>query len=54
VVLAVLDHSPEVFMDGFGVGPGHMVVRLLRFLERISTSWADHVIVTQGRAGKFC
>lgn len=47
VIIQILDHSPEVFMDGFGVGSKHPVVRTLRILEKASAGWSDHVIVTQ-------
>jgi glycosyltransferase involved in cell wall biosynthesis len=47
VILEILDHTPEVFMDGFKVSGRHSVVRVLRWLENASMQWADHIIVTQ-------
>jgi len=47
VILYLLDHTPGVFADNFGVGPNHTVVKLLRLVERTSVRWADYCIGTQ-------
>jgi glycosyltransferase involved in cell wall biosynthesis len=47
VVLLVLDHAPEVFMEHFKVNQTHPMVRLLRWIEGISARWSSHVIGTQ-------
>jgi glycosyltransferase involved in cell wall biosynthesis len=47
VILFLLDHTPGVFADSFGLGPNHVVVKLLRLVERISARWADYCIGTQ-------
>jgi glycosyltransferase involved in cell wall biosynthesis len=47
VILHILDHTPEVFMEHFAVRPGHWIVKVLRFIERTSARWADRVIGTQ-------
>ncbi len=53
IELQILDHSPEVFMDGFRVGDKHPIVRCLRLLEKASAVWSDHVTVTQGASKKI-
>ena len=47
VILQILDHTPEVLVDGFKVSPGHPAVRLMRVLQKASIRFANHVIVTQ-------
>jgi glycosyltransferase involved in cell wall biosynthesis len=47
VILQVLDHTPEVLIDGFKVSPKHPAVRLMRVLQKASITFADHIIVTQ-------
>lgn len=58
IVLDMHEIMPEFFMSKFGVGIGHPVVRLLRWVERVSLQYADDVItvnesikqIFQGRA----
>jgi glycosyltransferase involved in cell wall biosynthesis len=47
VILQILDHTPEVFIDGFQASPKHPIVRITRLLEKVSIKFADHIIVTQ-------
>ncbi len=44
VVLDMHEITPEFFMSKYGVGAGHPLVRLMRWLEKISVRFADHVI----------
>ena len=44
ILLDMHEIMPEFFMSKFGVGGRHPLVRLLRFLERISLKFADDVI----------
>src|SRR5262245_8731602 len=44
ILLDMHEIMPEFFMSKFRVGSGHLVVRLLRVLERISLKFADNVI----------
>jgi glycosyltransferase involved in cell wall biosynthesis len=50
VILYIFDNMPELFRVTRGVSARHPLVRLLTFLERISTAFADRVIVTQETA----
>lgn len=45
VILNLLDHSPIVVMQKFNVGYDHLLVRLLRFLEKASFRYAHHIIL---------
>ena len=47
VIFYVFDNMPDVFVDNFMISPDHVWIRLLRFVEKASTGWADHVIATQ-------
>jgi len=47
VILYIFDNVPEYFAFIYKLAPGHPAIRLLRWCERISTAYADHVIVTQ-------
>ncbi|MFA5309038.1 MAG: glycosyltransferase family 4 protein [Dehalococcoidales bacterium] len=47
VILQILDHTPEVFIDGFKASPKHPAVRVMRLLEKASIWFANHVLVTQ-------
>jgi glycosyltransferase involved in cell wall biosynthesis len=47
IVFQLLDHTPEVFADGFGLNTNHPLVRFLRLLEKASVRWADYCIGTQ-------
>jgi glycosyltransferase involved in cell wall biosynthesis len=44
VVLDMHEITPEFFMSKYGVGAGHWLVRLTRWLEKVSVRRADHVI----------
>ncbi len=44
VVLDMHEITPEFFMSKYGVGAGHPLVRLMRWLEKISVRFADHII----------
>ncbi|MGH7899814.1 MAG: glycosyltransferase family 4 protein, partial [Candidatus Binatia bacterium] len=46
IVLDVHDPMPEVFQARFGLAPGHPFSRALRWQERLSFSFADHLITT--------
>lgn len=46
VILDIHDIVPEFYMSKFGTRPGSLGVRILLFLERISTAFADHVIIS--------
>jgi glycosyltransferase involved in cell wall biosynthesis len=48
VILYMFENMPALFISSFRIGPSHMVVRLLRFIEKISASYAHHVIVSDG------
>jgi glycosyltransferase involved in cell wall biosynthesis len=44
VLLDVHDLSPEMYQSKFGLAPSHWFVRLLRWIERRSVSFADRAI----------
>jgi len=50
ITLYIFDNVPEYFSFVYRLGPDHIAIRLLRWCERISTAYADHVIVTQSVA----
>ena len=50
VILYVFDNMPEDFAFKHGFRSSHPAIRLLRWCERISTAYADRVIVTQNSA----
>ena len=50
VILYIFDNMPELLMVTRRVGASHPLVRLLALLERISSAFADRVIVTQETA----
>ncbi len=52
VILYMFENIPAIFSSSFKVGPNHIVVRLLRFIEKISASYAHSVIVSDGPAYK--
>lgn len=52
VILYMFENIPALFSSSFNVGPNHIVVRLLRFIEKISASYAHSVIVSDGPAYK--
>jgi len=47
VIFQILDHTPEVFADSFKVSTNHILIRLLRLVEKASVHWADYCIGTQ-------
>ena len=47
VILNFLDHTADYFEEKYSVSSKHIVVRLLRFFEKTSGRWADHVFCTQ-------
>jgi len=47
VIFYVFDNMPEIYMDGYNIDSGHILIRLLHFIEKVSATWADWVIVTQ-------
>lgn len=44
VVLDIHDLVPELYGSKFGGSPGHPIIRATRLVERLSTTFADHVI----------
>jgi glycosyltransferase involved in cell wall biosynthesis len=48
VSLYFMELMPEVFADKLKTGPNHIAVKLLRFVEKVSAKWADHVIAANG------
>ena len=44
IILDIHDIGPELFMRKLNVGEDRLVVRLIKLLERLSASFADHVI----------
>lgn len=47
IVFQLLDHTPDVFADSYKLSDRHIVIRLLRWLEKASVRWADFCIGTQ-------
>ena len=45
IILYLLDYTPEIFAIIFKKGDSHPVVKLLRFVEYISSHYADRIIV---------
>lgn len=50
VLLYIFDNMPELFAHIKGVSTRHPVARLLAAMERVSTAFADRVLVTQEMA----
>jgi glycosyltransferase involved in cell wall biosynthesis len=48
VVLYFFELMPEVFADQFNISSDHVMVRLLRWLEKLSANWADHILAANG------
>ena len=48
VILYMFENTPEVFIASYKLSHNHIVVRLLRFIMKISASYADSVIVSDG------
>ena len=44
VILDIHDIGPELFMRKLHVGEGNVIIRMLKFLEKLSSTYADHVI----------
>ena len=47
IILDVHDLMPELYMSKFGVGEGHLLVRFLRWMERLSIRFAHRAIAVQ-------
>ena len=45
VILDIHDIVPEFYASKFGIGENTLIVSLLRWMERLSAGWADHVII---------
>jgi len=45
VVLDMHEFMPELFISKFGLSESHIVIRLLKWQERLSFNFADHVLV---------
>ena len=45
VILDIHDILPEFYASKFGLNPGSVMFRLLVLIEKVSTSFADHVII---------
>jgi glycosyltransferase involved in cell wall biosynthesis len=45
VILDIHDIVPEFFGSKFAIPPNGMILKLLRWMERISASFADHIII---------
>jgi glycosyltransferase involved in cell wall biosynthesis len=48
VILYFFELMPEVFAEQFNVGPNHLMVKLLCWVEKASAYWADHIITANG------
>jgi glycosyltransferase involved in cell wall biosynthesis len=48
VILYMFENTAEVFMSSFGIGRNHIIARLLKWIAKISASYADRVIVSDG------
>ena len=48
VILFMFENTPGLFVSSFNTGPNHIVARLLRIIEKVSASYADHVLVSDG------
>lgn len=44
VILDIHDIGPELFMRKLHVDEGNVIIRMLKFLEKLSCTYADHVI----------
>lgn len=44
ILLDLHDPVPEIFMTKFEIQGSHLAIRILRFIEKISIGFADHVI----------
>jgi len=47
LILDVHDVMPELYQGKFGVGPGHPMIRMLRFQERLSAALATRVLTSE-------
>ena len=48
VILYMYENMPALFTSSFKTGPDHIVARFLRLMEKLSASYAHHVIVSDG------
>jgi glycosyltransferase involved in cell wall biosynthesis len=44
VIIDMHEIWPEFFMSKYGIGEKHVIIRLLKYIERISLEYADYVI----------
>ncbi len=44
IILDIHDIGPELFMRKMNLGEGSIIIRFIKFLERISVRYSDHVI----------
>jgi len=47
LILDIHDTMPEIYQGKFGAGPGHPLIRILRFQERVSGAFASHVLTSE-------
>ncbi|MBN2170768.1 MAG: glycosyltransferase family 4 protein [Candidatus Krumholzibacteriota bacterium] len=47
LILDIHDTMPEIYQGKFGAGPGHPLIRLLRFQERLSGAFASHILTSE-------
>jgi glycosyltransferase involved in cell wall biosynthesis len=48
VILFMFENTPELFISSFNTGPNHIVAKILRVIEKVSASYADYVLVSDG------
>jgi glycosyltransferase involved in cell wall biosynthesis len=48
IILYMFEDMPTLFMSSYHAGPRHIGTRTLRFFEKWSAAYADHVIVSDG------
>ena len=53
IVLFAMELMPELTAARLGLGPRTLPVRLLTWVERAATSWADHVITVSNLCGRI-
>jgi glycosyltransferase involved in cell wall biosynthesis len=54
VALNFFELMPEVFAEKFNISANHVVVRLIRWEEKISAKFADHIILANGICQQEC
>jgi glycosyltransferase involved in cell wall biosynthesis len=48
VIFYMFENTPELFALYLKIGPNHILTRLMRFIARVSASYANRVIVSDG------